>query len=186
MGRDLHSYSQSGGWPMTHVLGVLSVSAVWKHAWSVPGSVAWASISIPSNLPSSLLILFSWCLQNVLSGALFHPAWATLLLTLLTATGSILSSLLSRPMAPILSQWFPRALTVTKNVLHGDSDSNSTSQNKTPVWVRLSVLRLIGVVPWSGLNIACGVCGVSVADCFLGAFIGALPWTAVTCQVSVQ
>lgn len=161
MGEELHSYSQSGGWPLTHVVGVLSISAVWKHAWSVPGSVAW----------------------NVLGGALFHPAWATLLLTLLTTMGSILSSLLSRPMAPVLSQWFPRALAVTKNALHGDTDSNSTSQNKTPVWVRLSVLRLIGVVPWSGLNIACGVCGVSVADCFLGTFIGALPWTAVTCQI---
>lgn len=161
MGKDLHSYSQSGGWPLTHVVGVLSVSAVWKHAWSVPGSVAW----------------------NVLSGALFHPAWATLLLALLTTMGSILSSLLARPMAPLLSQWFPRALAVTKNALHGDSDSNSTSRDKTPVWVRLSVLRLIGVVPWSGLNIACGVCGVSIADCFLGTFIGALPWTAVTCQI---
>lgn len=89
-------------------------------------------------------------------------------------------------MAPLLSQWFPRALAVTKNALHGDSDSNSTSQNKTPAWVRLSVLRLIGVVPWSGLNIACGVCGVSLPDCFLGTFIGALPWTAVTCQVTIQ
>ena len=89
-------------------------------------------------------------------------------------------------MAPILSQWFPRALTVTKNALHGDSDSNSTSQNKTPAWVRLSVLRLIGIVPWSGLNIACGVCAVSLPDCFLGTFIGALPWTAVTCQVTIQ
>jgi uncharacterized membrane protein YdjX (TVP38/TMEM64 family) len=88
-------------------------------------------------------------------------------------------------MAPLLSQWFPRALAVTKNALHGDSDSNSTSQNKTSAWVRLSILRLIGVVPWSGLNIACGVCGVSIADCFLGTFIGALPWTAVTCQVNI-
>ena len=52
--------------------------------------------------------------------------------------------------------------------------------------MRLSVLRLIGVVPWSGLNVACGVCGVSLADCFLGTFIGALPWTAVTCQVTFQ
>ena len=122
----------------------------------------------------------------MLGGALFYPAWATLLLTLLTTIGSILSSLLARPMAPVFSQWFPRALAVTKSALHGDFDSNSTSHNKTPAWVRLSILRLIGVVPWSGLNIACGVCGVSIADCFLGTFIGALPWTAVTCQVTIS
>jgi len=50
-------------------------------------------------------------------------------------------------------------------------------------WIRLSVLRLIGVVPWSGINIACGVCNVRLTDCMLGAFIGCLPWTAVTCQI---
>lgn len=43
MGKDLHAYSQSGTWPFAHVVGVLSVSAVWKHAWSVPGSVGWVS-----------------------------------------------------------------------------------------------------------------------------------------------
>jgi len=45
------------------------------------------------------------------------------------------------------------------------------------------VLRLVGVVPWSGINIACGVCGVPMWDCMLGSFIGTLPWTAVTCQI---
>lgn len=44
MGKDLHAYSQSGAWPLAHVIGVLSVSAVWKHAWSVPGSVAWVRV----------------------------------------------------------------------------------------------------------------------------------------------
>jgi len=39
------------------------------------------------------------------------------------------------------------------------------------------------VVPWSGINIACGLCGVAISDCFLGSFIGSLPWTAVTCQI---
>ena len=186
MGKDLHAYSQSGTWPLAHVVGVLSVSAVWKHAWSVPGSVAWVSGFRAFHSLSERQTVSPVISQNVLGGALFHPAWATLLLTFLTALGSILSSLLSRPMAPLLSQWFPRALAVTKNALHGDSDSTSTSQNKTPAWVRLSILRLIGVVPWSGLNIACGVCGVSIADCFLGSFIGALPWTAVTSQVNSQ
>ena len=41
MGKELQAYSQSGAWPLAHVVGVLSISAVWKHAWSVPGSVAW-------------------------------------------------------------------------------------------------------------------------------------------------
>jgi len=64
----------------------------------------------------------------------------------------------------------------------GDINRTSSSSG-TSAWVRLSVLRLIGIVPWSGLNVACGLTGVSLRDCALGAFIGTLPWTAVTCQI---
>jgi hypothetical protein len=43
LGRELHAYSQSGPLHLAHVIGVLSVTAVWKHAWSIPGSVIWVS-----------------------------------------------------------------------------------------------------------------------------------------------
>ena len=69
---------------------------------------------------------------------------------------------------------------MTRNALAGGSDH---FKPRSSPWVRLSVMRLIGVVPWSGINIACGVCGVSLKDCMFGTFIGCLPWTAVTCQV---
>ncbi|KIM90871.1 hypothetical protein PILCRDRAFT_94542 [Piloderma croceum F 1598] len=161
LGRELHGYSQSGPGPMAHVLGVLAITSVWKHAWSIPGSVIW----------------------NVLAGALFSPALATLLLTALTTIGSIFATLLAKPLAPFLTYFFPRALDLTRNALEGDPNVSTRSSNKSSAWVRLSVLRLIGVVPWSGINIACGVCGVAISDCILGAFIGTLPWTAVTCQI---
>jgi len=123
--------------------------------------------------------------KNVLAGALFSPSLATLLLTALTTVGSACATLLSTPLAPFLSHFFPRALELTRAAIEGDNDpadSKSTSQ----AWVRLSVLRLVGVVPWSGINIACGVCGVPLWDCILGTFIGTLPWTAVTCQVGTR
>ncbi|TRM67763.1 hypothetical protein BD626DRAFT_395106 [Schizophyllum amplum] len=210
LGRDLHAYSQSGPGELAHVLGVLSATAVWKHAWSIPGSVIW----------------------NVLAGALFSPLLATILLTLLTTLGSLCSTLLATPLAPIITYLFPRALELTRQAL-GDmpapadektpnlirpalsripsaeeasyppltvtppsrvatpvNDAFEEKQlepapvtNNTPTWIRLSILRLIGVVPWSGINIACGVCGVSLWDCMLGNLVGSLPWTAVTCQV---
>ncbi|KAJ6628682.1 snare associated Golgi protein-domain-containing protein [Mycena sp. CBHHK59/15] len=153
LGRELHGYSQSGPAQMAHVIGVMAITAIWKHAWSVPGSVIW----------------------NVLAGALFSPAFATILLTSLTTIGSACATLLAMPLGPSL---------------RGDSDPKSSPSSevtsdrpRSSAWVRLSVLRLIGVVPWSGINIACGVCGVSIWDCMLGAFIGSLPWTAVTCQI---
>jgi uncharacterized membrane protein YdjX (TVP38/TMEM64 family) len=161
LGRELQKYSQLGPGPFAHVIGVLSVTAAWKHAWSIPGSVIW----------------------NVLAGALFHPLLATLLLALLTTVGSVIATALSAPLAPVLSRLFPRALDMTRNALEGETDLAAGSAPKSPAWVRLSILRLIGVVPWSGINIACGVCGVPLTDCFLAAFIGGLPWTAVTCQI---
>jgi len=161
LGRELQAYSDSGFKPKAHVLGVLSATALWKHAWSVPGSV----------------------LLNVLAGVLMSPVTSTLLMTSLTAFGSVFSSLLATPLAPIITQLFPRALALTRNALEGGDTITAPSKGKAPAWVRLSVLRLIGVVPWSGINIASGVTGVSLFDCLLGAFIGTLPWTAVTCQV---
>ncbi|KAF6762300.1 snare associated Golgi protein-domain-containing protein [Ephemerocybe angulata] len=164
LGRDLHGYSQSGPWPLAHVIAVMAISAVWKHAWSIPGSVLW----------------------NVLAGALFSPAFATIMLTALTTMGSACATLLAAPLAPFLSYMFPRALVMTRNALGQDSsdlDKDDEASTKSAPWVRLSILRLIGVVPWSGINIACGVCGVSLSDCMLGTFIGCLPWTAVTCQI---
>ncbi|KAF9464487.1 snare associated Golgi protein-domain-containing protein [Collybia nuda] len=166
LGRELHGYTQSGPGPIAHVVGVMAITAIWKHAWSIPGSVIW----------------------NVLAGALFSPAYATVLLTTLTMFGSACATMLSTPLAPFLTHFFPRALDMTRNALEGDSDSDldasgQPTKPRSSAWVRLSVLRLIGVVPWSGINIACGVCGVPLADCMLGAFIGSLPWTAVTCQI---
>lgn len=118
--------------------------------------------------------------QNVLAGALFSPALATILLTVLTTAGSLFASLLAAPLAPFFVKIFPRALDLTRNAIEGNS---SSEKSQSAPWVRLSILRLVGVVPWSGINIACGVCGVAMKDCLLGGFIGSLPWTAVTCQI---
>ncbi|CDO71268.1 hypothetical protein BN946_scf184908.g25 [Trametes cinnabarina] len=156
LGRELHGYTQSGMLSTAHVVGVISVVTVWMHSWSIPGSV----------------------LSNVLAGALFPPALAIVLLTLLTTMGSLSASLLAAPLGPFLAQLMPRPLAMTRSALEGDGNKTESSP-----WVRLSILRLVGVVPWSGINIACGVCGVAVWDCFLGALIGSLPWTAVTCQI---
>ncbi|KAL4254562.1 Golgi apparatus membrane protein TVP38 [Pleurotus pulmonarius] len=202
LGRELHGYSQAGWIPFLHVVAAMSVTAVWKHAWSIPGAVIW----------------------NVLAGALFSPSYATILLTLLTTIGSVLASQLAKPLAPFLTYAFPKALAMTRTALALEAPapaplpSQSTlypplttpsfslspptpspspssayppstpttskhQKQKSAAWVRLSVLRLIGIVPWSGINIACGVTAVPIRDSALGAFIGSLPWTAVTCQI---
>ena len=47
LGRELHGYTQSGTWPLLHVVGVLSVVVAWNHAWSIPGSVLWVRHTSP-------------------------------------------------------------------------------------------------------------------------------------------
>ncbi|KAF8505616.1 snare associated Golgi protein-domain-containing protein [Russula emetica] len=159
LGRELHGYSQSGPGALAHVFGVISAATIWMHAWSIPGSVLW----------------------NVLAGALFSPLLATVLLAVLTTVGSILATLLSAPLSPFITHFLPRPLALARNIF--EADSGASTKAPSPTWVRLTVFRLVGIVPWSGINIACGVLGVSLQDCFLGTFIGSIPWTAVTCQI---
>ncbi|KAG8759593.1 hypothetical protein FRC11_001745 [Ceratobasidium sp. 423] len=177
LGRDLQAYADSGFSGKAHVLGVLSIVAVWKHAFSIPGSVV----------------------LNVLAGALLSPALGTLLMTILTTIGSVCSSLLSAPLTPLVRRFVPRPLHLVRQALEGHDEPTATDpitekpialaqpadaqHNKSPTWVRLTVMRLVGVVPWSGINIACGVCEVPLTACAVGAFFGTLPWTAVTCQI---
>lgn len=161
LGRELHGYAQSDIGHLAHVVAVISVITIWMHAWSIPGSVLW----------------------NVLAGALFSPTLATLLLAILTTVGSVFASLLSTPLAPFFMHYFPRPLALVRSALESEPEISTGSKSKSPAWVRLTVLRLVGIVPWSGINIASGVCGVGLMDCLLGTFIGSLPWTAVTCQI---
>ncbi|KZW04249.1 hypothetical protein EXIGLDRAFT_663735 [Exidia glandulosa HHB12029] len=165
LSRELQGYASAGSVSLLHVLAVLAVTASWKHAWSVPGSV----------------------LLNILAGVLLNPVIATLYMTFLTSEGSVLSTLLAKPLAPLMAHLFPKALSLTAAALQGHAvvlgSVTEDGAARSPAWIRLSILRLIGVVPWSGINIAAGVCSLSIRDCFLGAFLGTLPWTAVTVQV---
>lgn len=108
-------------------------------------------------------------------------------MTILTTIGSLFASALAMPLAPLLTRFFPKPIALTRKALEGTSNDDASNplsnSHRTSAWTRLSVLRLIGLVPWSALNIACGVTGVSFRDCALGALVGTLPWTAVTCQI---
>lgn len=130
-----------------------------------------------------LFSLLNICFQNVLAGALFHPLWAILLLSVLTTIGSMFATLLCMSLAPSLSQLCLWALEMTCHAIEGGSDSSTSVKAKSLAWVCLSILCLVGIVPRSGINIACGVCGVVLSNCILSAFIGCLPWTVVMCQV---
>ena len=43
LGSVLQAYSESGWTPLLHVLAVLSLTGLWKHAWSIPGAAVLVS-----------------------------------------------------------------------------------------------------------------------------------------------
>jgi hypothetical protein len=44
LGKELQAYSSGSSAGMAHVMGVMCCLAIWKHAWSIPGSVVLVSV----------------------------------------------------------------------------------------------------------------------------------------------
>jgi hypothetical protein len=51
------------------------------------------------------------------------------------------------------------------------------------VWRRLLIMRAMGLVPWSGMNVACGVVGVDWKTFWLTTAAGSASWSYVTASV---
>jgi hypothetical protein len=176
--------ASSFGW--YHTVGVLTFIGCWKHAWSVPGAVV----------------------LNILVGTLMSPIPALGLLTIITATGSLGSYCLSRPLAPLIAVLFPKPLALVRAALAPDSapppnlhrndigvehvspvnlgatpiEAPATNQS-TAIWRRLLIMRAMGIVPWSGMNVACGVVGVDWRVFWLTTAAGSASWSYVTASV---
>lgn len=133
---------------------------------------------------------------------------ALLLLTLITATGSLFSYLLSRPLAPLIAVLFPKPLALVRAALAPDqvplpptashevgekvSSVQIASDPASPpvgadsgnsVWRRLLIMRAMGFVPWSGMNVACGVVNVDWRVFWLTTAAGSASWSYVTASV---
>jgi hypothetical protein len=184
---DIRSYMRSSNAGWWHTVGVLIYVGCWKHAWSVPGAVV----------------------LNILVGSLFDPIPALGLITLITATGSLGAYMLSRPLTPLIGVLFPKPLAMVKAALAPDSvpkPSNVASvrgetvtpirvsddprepalgspEDRPNVWSRLLLMRAMGFVPWSGMNVACGVVGVDWRIFWLTTAGGSASWSYVTASV---
>ncbi|ORX37615.1 hypothetical protein BD324DRAFT_608172 [Kockovaella imperatae] len=185
---EIRSYMASGDAGWYHTVGVLLFVGCWKHAWSVPGAV----------------------ILNILVGSLLDPMPALFLLTIITATGSLFSYLLSRPLAPLIAVLFPKPLSLVRAALAPDSlpippssgratfavheritpiqishdpTAEPLGSSNTSVWRRLLIMRAMGFVPWSGMNVACGVVGVDWKVFWLTTAAGSASWSYVTASV---
>ncbi len=126
------------------------------------------------------------------------PVPAVILLTFITSFGSLGAYLLSRPLAPLIGLIFPKPLAMVRFALNGssstkqsiDMDPLNTYQSSLPlpqerptVWRRLLIMRAMGVVPWSGMNVACGVVGVNWMTFVATTAVGSASWSYVTANV---
>lgn len=186
---EMRAYMASSNTGWWHTVGVLTYIGCWKHAWSVPGAVV----------------------LNILVGSVFEPLAALTLLTLITASGSLGAYMLSRPLAPLIGVLFPKPLALVRAALapdqvprprHGvqyNDDGElvtpirvSTNPTERPlgapedrpgIWRRLLLMRAMGFVPWSGMNVACGVVGVDWRIFWLTTAAGSASWSYVTASV---
>lgn len=178
--------SRTGWW---HCVCVLTYIGFWKHAWSVPGAVV----------------------LNILVGSVFEPLPALTLLTLITASGSLGAYMLSRPLAPLIGVLFPKPLALVRAALapeqvprprhhlqydedgqlvtpiHVSTDPTGrplgAPEDRPGIWRRLLIMRAMGFVPWSGMNVACGVVGVDWRIFWLTTAAGSASWSYVTASV---
>lgn len=149
----LRDYSRKGMSEGLHVSAVLSALFVFKQAFSVPGSI----------------------LVNILFGSLYGTYAATLCACLFTGVGSVLAYYMARLCSPLVERFFPRALATTRSALLSGSSSDLFSY--------LLLARLFPLLPYSALNIACGVLKVPVSPYFMTLVLGSFPYNFVTTQL---
>lgn len=168
----LKLYSQSSNKAFVHTLVVLGTFFTWKQSFTVPGSL----------------------IMNVVFGAMYGTYSGTLYTSVLTAVGGVFCYLLSAPLAPLITSLpglakpldaMRRALSPGRARASGRSVmiSNSNGGSNGNVWTYLLVLRVLPIVPYGLMNIACGVLGVPLAPYFGTLAVGSIPWNFVTCQV---
>lgn len=168
----LKLYSQSSNKAFIHTLVVLGTFFTWKQSFTIPGSL----------------------IMNVVFGAMYGTYSGTLYTSVLTSVGGVFCYLLSAPLAPLITSLpglakpldaMRRALSPGRARVSGRSVviSNMNGGSNGNVWTYLLVLRVLPIVPYGLMNIACGVLGVPLAPYAGTLAVGSIPWNFVTCQV---
>ncbi|PKI82786.1 hypothetical protein MVES1_003741 [Malassezia vespertilionis] len=162
----LSAYARSSRSASLHVFVVLSIFFTWKQAFCVPGSL----------------------ITNIVFGAMYGAYAGAFFACIFTAVGGVLCYLLSVPIANVVLlvpgiakplHSMRRALASTMSTSRGGGARNIPRN----LWSYLLFLRLLPIVPYGMMNIACGVLGVPLLPYALTLFVGSLPWNFCTAQI---
>lgn len=102
---------------------------------------------------------------------------ATICACIFTGVGSVCAYYMARLCAPLVERYFPRALASTRAALLGPNISAGD------MFSYLLLARLFPLLPYSVLNIACGVLAVPVKPYFITLVLGSFPYNFVTTQL---
>uniref|UniRef100_V5F1A6 VTT domain-containing protein n=2 Tax=Kalmanozyma brasiliensis (strain GHG001) TaxID=1365824 RepID=V5F1A6_KALBG len=154
----LKVYSQSSTKAFVHTLLVLGAFFTWKQSFTVPGSL----------------------IMNVVFGAMYGTYSGTLYTSTLTAVGGVFCYLLSAPLGPLITSLpgLARPLDAMRRAL-----SPARTHSDSSIWSYLLILRVLPIVPYGLMNIACGVLRVPLLPYAVTLAVGSVPWNFVTCQV---
>lgn len=172
----LQTYAQSSTLAMWHVWIVLSLFFTWKQAFCVPGSL----------------------ITNIVFGAMYGAYAGSFFASLLTAFGGVLCYLLAMPFGEVVSHVpglakplhaMRRALAIVEepaSLQHRDRPPTPRVDAGDPprnLWNYLLFLRLLPIVPYGMMNIACGVLRVPLLPFAVTLGIGSIPWNFCTAQI---
>ncbi|KAG8994104.1 hypothetical protein FRB90_000532, partial [Tulasnella sp. 427] len=169
--RELNEYASSGFTGTAHIFAVLAVLSIWKNAWSVPGSAVLNVLAgaLMNPLVATLLQTILTTLGSLCSSLLSKPLAPVIAHVFPRAMSLTRSAFEGTTFSPASTPAVSRRTSVdddeapveeTEKLLDptspgvASSSTSSAGQKQTPIWVRLTVLRLVGVVPWSALNLA--------------------------------
>lgn len=210
MSMSLREYSRSSNQAFVHTLAVLGAFFTWKQAFTVPGSIIMNVVfgamygTWFGTLYTSLLTAFGGMLCYLLMAPLgpFISAMPGLSKGLQKMRKALQGNLNapSRPSTALTSNWQPTGLAADDLRIRGHPDrrgsngaavrrpSKKYKASQKPgknnnLWSYLLVLRLLPVVPYGLMNIACSVLRVPLLPYTVTLGLGSIPWNACTVQI---
>lgn len=116
---------------------------------------------------------------------MYGTYWGTFYTSLLTSLGGVFCYLLSAPLAPLITSLpgLNKPLNAMRRALAPARARSGGKKTGGNIWTYLLVLRILPIVPYGLMNIACGVLAVPLLPYAATLAVGSIPWNFVTCQV---
>ncbi|WFD03306.1 hypothetical protein MOBT1_001995 [Malassezia obtusa] len=188
----LKEYARSNTYAMLHVWVVLSIFFTWKQAFCVPGSLITNIVfgAMYGAYFGSFFASILTALGGVLCYLLAMPFGEVVALVPgISKPLGAMQKALAAPLAHGSSgtgariPLRPRSHDRTSRRVSGEMPRSAASGVRRNLWSYLLFLRLLPIVPYGMMNIACGVLRVPLVPYAVTLAVGSVPWNFCTAQI---